>query len=64
MVKVLKFGASWCGPCRMMAPTIKALIEKYADNENVEILEVDVDENPELAAEHGIRNVPTMIFLL
>ena len=59
----MKFGASWCGPCRMMEPTINALIEKYEGSETVEIVDIDVDEFRELTMEHNIRNVPTLLFM-
>lgn len=50
-----KFGAAWCGPCRVLDNTLKQLTE-------VDIIKYDVDEYEELAAEKNIRNVPVLIF--
>ena len=56
---LVDFWASWCGPCRMLAPTIEALGEKYAGKAN--ICKVDVDEQPELARRFGVMSIPTVI---
>ncbi len=58
---VVDFWATWCGPCKMVGPTIEALAEQYAGKVNVG--KVDVDENEELAAKFGIRNIPTVLFI-
>lgn len=57
---VVDFWATWCGPCRMVAPIISELAEKYDGRINV--AKCDVEENDELAAEFGIRNIPTILF--
>lgn len=54
---LVKFGAPWCGPCRMMNPVLEIL------STEIEIIDVNIDENEELATEYGIRSVPTFIFL-
>tara|TARA_R110002020_G_scaffold441478_2_gene652259 strand:+ start:2794 stop:3054 length:261 start_codon:yes stop_codon:yes gene_type:complete len=59
MIKVMKFGASWCGPCRMIKPIITQVAREHTD---VEFVDVDIDENPDLAKEYNIASVPTMIF--
>jgi thioredoxin 1 len=58
MKEVLKFSASWCGPCKMLAMTVKEL-----DDNTVPITDVDIDENLELATKYGIRGVPTLVLL-
>ncbi len=56
---LVDFWATWCGPCRMIAPAIEALGEKYAGKANV--CTVDVDEQPELARRFGVMSIPTII---
>ena len=56
---LLDFTATWCGPCRMQKPILEELEKEFGDK--VEIKEVDVDQNQELAAKHAIRVVPTLI---
>lgn len=58
MIHVTRFSASWCGPCRMLAPEFKKLEEQYTD---VKFITVDVEEKPMIAQLYGIRNVPTVI---
>jgi thioredoxin 1 len=57
---VVDFWATWCGPCRMVAPIITELAEEY-DGKLV-VGKCDVEENEDLAAEFGIRNIPTILF--
>ena len=57
---VLDFWATWCGPCRMVAPILSELAEKYEGK--IVVGKCDVEENDELAAEFGIRNIPTILF--
>lgn len=57
---VVDFWATWCGPCRMVAPIISDLAERY-DGKLV-VGKCDVEESEELAAEFGIRNIPTILF--
>jgi thioredoxin 1 len=58
MKQLLKFSASWCGPCKSLAANFK-----YVDLGDVELKEIDVDENTEQAQKYGIRGVPTLILL-
>ncbi len=53
------FWAEWCGPCNMLAPVIEALSGKYAGT--VTVGKVDVDAEPELAAQYRVFSIPTMI---
>ena len=57
---VVDFWATWCGPCRMVSPIISKLAEKYEGK--IVIGKCDVEENEDLAAEYGIRNIPTILF--
>ena len=58
---VIDFSATWCGPCKKIAPIIEELAEEYAGRVNVG--KCDVDENDELTGKFGIRNVPTTLFI-
>lgn len=57
---VVDFSATWCGPCNMLAPVIDELSEQLGD---VAFYSADVDENPELAEENSIQNIPALLFL-
>ena len=57
---VVDFWATWCGPCRMVSPIISELAEVY--DGKVVVAKCDVEENEDLAAEFGIRNIPTILF--
>jgi thioredoxin len=57
---VVDFWAEWCGPCRMISPIVDELSQEY-DGEII-IGKVNVDENDEISAEYGIRNIPTLLF--
>jgi thioredoxin 1 len=56
---LLDFSATWCGPCKMQKPIIDDLKEKYGDQ--VDIKEVDVDENGEMARNYNVMAVPTIV---
>ncbi|GIV38896.1 MAG: thioredoxin-2 [Thermonema sp.] len=56
---LIDFWASWCGPCLMLAPTIEELAGEYEGK--AVIGKVDVDANPNLAAQFGIRSIPTLL---
>lgn len=53
---VCDFFATWCGPCRMLAPVMDAMEEKFSDK--AEFVKVDVDENQELAVRYGVMSIP------
>ncbi len=57
---VVDFWAEWCGPCRMIAPSIEELAKEYEDQ--VVIGKLDVDNNDEVVSQFGIRNIPTILF--
>ena len=57
---VVDFWATWCGPCRMIAPIVAELAKEY--DGQITVGKCDVEENEELAADFGIRNIPTILF--
>jgi len=57
---ILDFWAEWCGPCRIIGPIINEIAEDY--KEKAIVGKVDVDNNPNIAARFGIRNIPTVLF--
>ncbi|MCI6118554.1 MAG: thioredoxin [Prevotella sp.] len=57
---VVDFWATWCGPCRMIAPIIEELAKEYDGKINVG--KCDVEECDDIASEYGIRNIPTILF--
>ena len=58
---LVDFWATWCGPCRMQAPILEKLSEELSEDE-LNILKIDVDENPETARAFGIMSIPTLLF--
>ena len=62
MIKVIKFSADWCGPCKAIAPKFKeiSLKEEFFD---IEFSEIDIDKNQDLATQYKIRSIPTVIIL-
>ena len=57
---VLDFSATWCGPCKMIAPLFAELSEQYT---NVVFLKIDVDDNPDTAAKYNVSAMPTFVFV-
>ena len=53
------FWATWCGPCKMLAPVIEELSDKLAGQ--IKVVKVDVDESPDVAKKYGIMSIPTMV---
>ena len=60
-VAVVDFSASWCGPCRMLAPVLEAVSEKLGDK--VDFYNVDVDDAPELAGAYRVNSVPCLVLM-
>jgi thioredoxin 1 len=57
---VVDFWAAWCGPCKMVAPEMEKLAEKYAGS--VDVVKVDVDANPALSQAFNILSIPTIAY--
>ncbi|MGT2754727.1 thioredoxin [Streptococcus ovis] len=60
-VVLVDFWATWCGPCRMQAPILEQL-DSEVDEDELRIMKMDVDENPETARNFGIMSIPTLLF--
>lgn len=60
-VSVVDFWAEWCGPCRMIGPIIEDLSTDYGDQ--VLVGKVDVDTNPQISSEYGVRSIPTILII-
>lgn len=58
---IVDFWAPWCGPCKMVAPTLDKLAKEYAGK--LLVAKVNTDENPEWAMKYGVQGIPTMLFV-
>lgn len=56
---ILDFHATWCGPCKLMAP----VLDEVVSEDGVALLKADIEENMDLAREYGVKSVPTLIFM-
>jgi len=56
---LVDFYAEWCGPCKALAPTLEAVAEEHAGQ--LEVVKVDIDDNPELATRFGVQSIPTLV---
>lgn len=58
---IIDFHATWCGPCKQLAPTLNDLAAEYGDD--IYIYKVDVDQEPDIARAFGIQSVPSLLFI-
>lgn len=58
-LQLLVFGASWCGPCKAMAPVIEEIANVYA--QDVAVAKIDIEQSPEIASAFQVRGVPTLL---
>jgi thioredoxin 1 len=56
---LVDFWAEWCGPCKMIAPTIESIAAEYADK--LVVGKINVDNEPDISQKYGIRNIPTLL---
>lgn len=59
-LSIIKFGADWCGPCRMIEPVLASIADKHKE---LDVYEVDVDQEPALAQRFGVRGIPSVFFM-
>ena len=60
-VQVIDFYATWCGPCKRLAPILENLEKKY--DGKIVFRRVDIDQNPDMAAEYNVQAVPTLVII-
>lgn len=58
---LVDFWAPWCGPCRMLSPIVDEIAQEA--DENIKVVKVNIDEEPELAQQFGVMSIPTLVVL-
>ncbi len=56
---VVDFWAEWCGPCKMIGPSLEELSDEFGGN--VKIVKINIDENPSTPSKYGVRGIPTLM---
>ena len=56
---LVDFWATWCGPCKMIAPVVEELADEYADS--LVVAKLDVDQAPDIAGRYGVMSIPTLL---
>lgn len=59
---IVDFYATWCGPCKMMAPVLEKVKSQYG--ESIAVVKIDIDEHKEIASKYEIMSIPTLMFFL
>ncbi|MDH5201940.1 MAG: thioredoxin [Nitrospirota bacterium] len=57
---MIDFWAAWCGPCRIVAPTVEELAKEYTGK--ITVMKLNTDENPDIASKYNIMGIPTLMF--
>jgi thioredoxin 1 len=60
-LSMVDFWATWCGPCRLVAPIVEELAEEYGD-QGLRVAKLDVDSNPKTASRFNVRSIPSILF--
>lgn len=60
LVVLVDFWATWCGPCKMVAPIVEELAKEY--DKKIKIGKIDIDENPRIPTQYGVMSIPTLMF--
>ena len=56
---IKKFGAEWCGPCKMIAPVLDEISQEYSDK--ITVAKLNIDDNPATPQHYGVRGIPTLM---